>query len=240
MKGVKIKYNKEDLEIAIKNSNTYIDVFRFLKLCPSNYKFLKQKIKQYDLDISHFNQANSRKGKVKRTLNELLVKDSNITVNYSDLKQKLYNSNLKQPICELCEQDEYWHNKKMSLILDHINGDRYDNRLENLRIVCPNCNATLDTHCGKNKKGGEERNKRDKVKKKINEVRKTEKLEERKNLVINSNIDFNKKGWRLELSNILNFTPQASGNFVKKYMPEFYDKCWKHIDNKFENDQMAE
>ena len=35
----------------------------------------------------------------------------------------------------------------MSLILDHINGVNNDNRLENLRIVCPNCNATLDTHC---------------------------------------------------------------------------------------------
>jgi Zn-finger nucleic acid-binding protein len=37
----------------------------------------------------------------------------------------------------------------MSLILDHINGVADDNRLENLQIVCPNCAATLDTHCGK-------------------------------------------------------------------------------------------
>jgi hypothetical protein len=39
----------------------------------------------------------------------------------------------------------------LSLILDHINGVNNDNRIENIRIVCPNCNATLDTHCGKNK-----------------------------------------------------------------------------------------
>ncbi len=39
----------------------------------------------------------------------------------------------------------------MSLILDHINGTRDDNRLENLRIVCPNCAATLDTHCSRNR-----------------------------------------------------------------------------------------
>jgi hypothetical protein len=38
----------------------------------------------------------------------------------------------------------------MSLILDHINGVADDNRLENLQIVCPNCAATLDTHCGRN------------------------------------------------------------------------------------------
>ncbi|MDQ6749972.1 MAG: hypothetical protein M3Z33_04370 [Actinomycetota bacterium] len=39
----------------------------------------------------------------------------------------------------------------MSLILDHVNGVADDNRLENLRIVCPNCAATLDTHCGRNR-----------------------------------------------------------------------------------------
>ena len=40
---------------------------------------------------------------------------------------------------------------RMGLILDHANGVRDDNRLENLRIICPNCAATLETHCGQDR-----------------------------------------------------------------------------------------
>lgn len=55
--------------------------------------------------------------------------------------------------CELCGQGELWRGKKMGLILDHVNGVRDDNRIDNLRIVCPNCAATLDTHCGRKRAG---------------------------------------------------------------------------------------
>jgi hypothetical protein len=65
------------------------------------------------------------------------------------LKERLYASGLKERRCELCGQGETWRDRRMSLILDHINGIADDNRLENLRIVCPNCNATLETHCGR-------------------------------------------------------------------------------------------
>jgi hypothetical protein len=56
---------------------------------------------------------------------------------------------LKRPVCELCGQGEIWRGRRMGLILDHVNGVRDDHRLQNVRIVCPNCNATLDTHCGR-------------------------------------------------------------------------------------------
>ena len=61
----------------------------------------------------------------------------------------LFEEGLKERRCEMCGQDENWHGRTMSLILDHINGVPDDNRLENLRIVCPNCAATLETHCGR-------------------------------------------------------------------------------------------
>ena len=66
------------------------------------------------------------------------------------LKKRLYAVGLKQPVCEMCGQGELWRGRRLSLILDHANGMNDDHRLENLRILCPNCAATLETHCGRN------------------------------------------------------------------------------------------
>lgn len=66
------------------------------------------------------------------------------------LKRRLFAGGLKHRACELCGQGENWRGRAMALILDHVNGVATDNRLENLRIVCPNCAATLDTHRGRN------------------------------------------------------------------------------------------
>jgi hypothetical protein len=75
----------------------------------------------------------------------------NSTYSRGCLKQRLYDEGLKTRSCELCGQGEKWQGKRMSLILDHINGEATDNRIENLQMVCPNCAATLETHRGRNK-----------------------------------------------------------------------------------------
>lgn len=53
--------------------------------------------------------------------------------------------------CAICGLDNFWNNKTLIFILDHINGDASNNRRENLRMICPNCDSQLDTYKSKNK-----------------------------------------------------------------------------------------
>lgn len=145
---------KEELENAVKKSYTIIDtVFNLGLPIDRTYTQLVSKyIRRYDIDIRHFKHnvvAKKNKPFVKKELSEILIENSDFS--RGSLKERLYKEGIKQRVCELCGQTEEWQGKHMSLIIDHINGKNDDHRLENLRIVCPNCDATLNTFAGKNK-----------------------------------------------------------------------------------------
>lgn len=74
------------------------------------------------------------------------------TASQSALRKRYKNKNISQYKCAICGLDPVWNNKPLVLTLDHINGHHHDNRLENLRWVCPNCDRQLDTYAGKNLK----------------------------------------------------------------------------------------
>jgi hypothetical protein len=150
-----MKYSKEILEKIVNSSNNFSEVTRKLGLKPfyGNRITVKKYITLFNIDTKHFrlcSYGNSKK-RNKVELSEILVENSTY-IYTTNLKDKLYSEGFKERICELCGQDEIWNEKKISLILDHINGVNTDNRIENLRIVCPNCNATLSTHGGRNVK----------------------------------------------------------------------------------------
>lgn len=117
-----------------------------------NHRTLQKWAQRWGIPTDHFDPYAHNRTTVRaanqRPLTEILVAGS--TYNRGNLKRRLYDFGLKARRCELCGQDEDWRGRRMALILDHINGVADDNRLENLQIVCPNCAATLDTHCGRN------------------------------------------------------------------------------------------
>ncbi len=146
------RYTEDDVRAAVAESPSLTEALSRLGLRPAggNHRTLRNLIERYDIPTDHFNPNWVLRGPRSRTaipLDDVLVENS--TYSRCKLKERLYDAGLRQRRCELCGQSESWHGRQMSLILDHVNGVATDNRLENLRIVCPNCAATLDTHCGR-------------------------------------------------------------------------------------------
>jgi hypothetical protein len=147
-------YTEEQARAAVATSLCYSEVLRQLGLRPvgGNHRVLRKWVDEiWRIPTDHFDAKRARVAGWKRTyplpLEQVLVEGSSYS--RSTLKRRLYELSLKQRRCELCGQGERWRGGTMSLILDHINGVPNDNRIENLRIVCPNCAATLETHCGR-------------------------------------------------------------------------------------------
>jgi hypothetical protein len=151
------RYGEDEAREAVGASRSYSEALRRLGMRPAggNHKLFKHYVDDvWQIPTAHFDAgASARRSPTKASvpMREVLVECSSYP--RGRLKQRLFIEGYKDRRCELCGQDEHWRGHLMSLILDHINGVPNDNRLENLRIVCPNCAATLDTHCGrKNRK----------------------------------------------------------------------------------------
>lgn len=143
---------REDFYIElIKNSTSLIDVCRKAGIVPTtgNYDTLKKIIRNKQIDVSHFKRVGNVNGVAKKDISEYLVKGSSISS--FKLKTRLLKEGYKSYQCEVCGGTK-WQGKPIPLELHHINGDKTDNRLENLQILCPNCHAFTDTYGGKNQK----------------------------------------------------------------------------------------
>jgi 5-methylcytosine-specific restriction endonuclease McrA len=73
----------------------------------------------------------------------------------SHIKARLIRAGLKRNHCELCGLNS-WQGAPLSLALHHINGDKHDNRLENLQLLCPNCHSQTENFAGRNRRQPDE------------------------------------------------------------------------------------
>src|SRR6185436_4248661 len=112
---------------------------------------LRKRMIEEGLDFSHFKNRKEylKEYRQEMPLESVLVEESSF--NRSGLKKKLFKYNLLKNECYICGQLPIWNNKPLALQLDHINGVSNDNRLENLRILCPHCHSQTESFAGKNK-----------------------------------------------------------------------------------------
>lgn len=151
------RWTLNQLKTAVKNSNSTRQVLKKIGLIEAggNYSQVKKYIKENNLDTQHFkgiawNKGLKGIGKLKITLEKILVSESDFQS--FKLKCRLFKANLKKQECEECGWAKMSKDGRIPLELDHINGNNRDNRLENLRVLCPNCHSLKPTHRGKNRK----------------------------------------------------------------------------------------
>lgn len=151
----------EKFQELLNTSNSFVDILIKVGLDPynGNHKTLNHRIKEEGFDITILEQNRKRnqerhmKSLLERKnykLEDILVENSNFS--RKNLKNKILEYNLIPYECYICKNKGEWLNKTLSLHLDHINGVNNDNRLENLRFLCPNCHSQTNTYCGKHRK----------------------------------------------------------------------------------------
>ena len=109
------------------------------------------------IDHSHWTGQSWSKGKtsldddrLRKSKDNSLIFTENSNASSHYVRSLLLKHNLKVHKCESCSISNEWNDKPINLQMDHINGDRKDHRLENLRWLCPNCHSQTDTFCSRN------------------------------------------------------------------------------------------
>lgn len=144
-----------DLEALVAVSRSRADIIRGLGFTPSSttYRILRTTLRERNVatefDSSHVAMRQAARPRYRTALSEVLVKNSTYA-NMTVLKERLVAEGLMHPACSICGIDT-WNGPPLVLHLDHINGVRDDHRLENLRLLCPNCHSQTQTFAGRNR-----------------------------------------------------------------------------------------
>ncbi|MFH8450357.1 HNH endonuclease [Streptomyces fungicidicus] len=153
------KWTRQILEPVVAASTSVNEVLRRLGLDPvgGHHANISRRIRAYGIDTSHFTPAarteRQRNNQRRRTAAEILVEDTSAhtrRVPGSRLKRAMRELGMEER-CALCGREPTWLGEPLPLEVDHIDGNWRNNRIENLRTLCPNCHSTTDTYRGRSK-----------------------------------------------------------------------------------------
>lgn len=140
-------YTTKEIEQIVAISTSYKDFARKIGYSNSpsgdTIKNIQRWLEPYD--TSHFAVKTTP---IERTIENIFIEKS--TASQHTLRSWYLKGGYSVYKCSICGQLPEWQNKPLALILDHINGINNDDRLENLRWVCPNCNQQLETTGSRN------------------------------------------------------------------------------------------
>ena len=142
--------SSEQLREYVETSTSYKQVMEKLgyRACAGSIQqLIRERLREEGISTEHFSAPTGDRI-TKRTVENTFCENS--TAGQKTVKKKYKEGNYTEYKCSICGQEPFWNGKELTLILDHINGINNDDRLENLRWVCPNCNYQLDTTNGKN------------------------------------------------------------------------------------------
>lgn len=143
------------LREIVEKSSSFNAILKFFGIDnrSASYHALKRRLNQDNISFDHINTGLSsnkgRKflGRKKIPLKDILIENS--LCSRSWLKTRLLKESLLINKCSKCSLGPEWNGEKLSLQIDHINGVSNDNRIENLRILCPNCHSQTDSFAGR-------------------------------------------------------------------------------------------
>ncbi|SPE52016.1 hypothetical protein SNS2_1694 [Streptomyces netropsis] len=154
------RWTKEILESAVAASTNMCEVLRKLGLetVGGHHTHISRRIRALGIDTSHFPPRGGVHGAQKkrrhRTPEELLVMQDPVGARreHSDRLKRVMLERGVANRCALCATHPLWQGRPLPLEVDHIDGNWRNNRLENLRLLCPNCHSTTDTYRGRGKR----------------------------------------------------------------------------------------
>ncbi len=145
---------REELESAIENSFSFSDLAKKMGVSYNCINTLEKIASSFSISTEHFKTKAEilKEAGQKRSIKPKEYLVTGRSFNTTRQKDSLINAGLLKEECAECGLGPEWQGKHIALHLDHIDGDRLNNTLDNLRILCPNCHSQTSSYAGKNLK----------------------------------------------------------------------------------------